>query len=144
MTTEPTTPTPTGIEALVVQDIARRQQEGIANYGKPLAESGLSPLQLMFEAYHESLDFSIYLRAIIEKAKAAFDVEEMLVTGKFKGRPATPCVKCGIRFPKRKNRCRVCGWLQSEELPAATEAHYIHPVTAQSVTTSKTPSTEIP
>jgi hypothetical protein len=142
MTTEPTTPT--GIEALVVQDIARRQQEGIANYGKPLAESGLSPLQLMYEAYHESLDFSIYLRAIIEKAKAAFDVEEMLVAGKFKGRPATPCVKCGIRFPKRKNRCRVCGWPQSEELPAVTEAPYIHPTTGEAVTKNTTPSTEIP
>ena len=142
MTTEPTTPT--GIEALVTQDIARRQQEGIANYGKPLAESGLSPLQLMYEAYHESLDFSIYLRAIIEQVKASYDVEGMLVAGKFKGRPATPCVKCGIRFPKRKNRCRVCGWLQSEELPAATEAPYVHPTTGEAVTTNTTLSTEIP
>ncbi len=142
--TEPTTPTPTGIEALVVQDIARRQQEGIANYGKPLAESGLSPLQLMFEAYHESLDFSIYLRAVIEQVKASYDVEEMLITGKFKGRPAKPCIYCGHVFPKQKNRCRLCGRLQSEELPAATDAPYVNPTTGEAVTQSSVPSTEIP
>ena len=143
MTTEPTT-TPTGIEALVVQDIARRQQEGIANYGMTLAEANLAPLQLMVEAYHETLDRAIYLKALIEKAKAVYDVEEMLVTGKFKGRPAKPCIYCGHVFPKRKNRCRLCGRLQSEELPAATEAPYIHPVTGEAVTKNTTPSTEIP
>jgi ribosomal protein L37E len=142
--TEPTTPTPTGIEALVVQDIAERQKLGIAKYGTTLADSGLAPLQILQHAYEEVLDQAVYLRAVIEAAKAVYDVEGLLVTGAFKGRPATPCVKCGIRFPKRKNRCRVCGWLQSEELPAATEAPYINPTTGEAVTTSKTPSTEIP
>jgi ribosomal protein L37E len=142
MTTEPTTPT--GIEALVVQDIAARQQLGIAKYGTTLADSGLAPLQILQHAYEEVLDQATYLKAVIEAAKAVYDVEGLLVTGAFKGRPATPCIKCGIKFPKRKNRCRVCGWLQSEELPAVTEAPYINPTTGTAVTTSTTLSTEIP
>ena len=141
--TEPTT-TPTGIEALVVQDIAERQKLGIAKYGTTLADPGLAPLQILQHAYEEVLDQAVYLRAVIEAAKASYDVEGLLVTGAFKGRPATPCIKCGIRFPKRKNRCRVCGWLQSEELPAVTEAPYIHPTTGEAVTKNTTPSTEIP
>jgi hypothetical protein len=143
MTTEPTT-TPTGIEALVVQDIAERQKLGIAKYGTTLADSGLAPLQILQHAYEEVLDQAAYLRAVIEAAKAVYDVEGLLVTGAFKGRPATACIKCGIRFPKRKNRCRLCGRLQSEELPAVTEAPYIHPTTGTAVTKNTTPSTEIP
>jgi hypothetical protein len=142
MTTEPTTPT--GIEALVVQDIADRQKLGIAKYGTTLADSGLAPLQILQHAYEEVLDQAVYLKAVIEAAKAVYDVEGLLVTGAFKGRPATACVKCGIRFPKRKNRCRVCGWLQSEELPAATEAPYVNPTTGTAVTQTSVPSTEIP
>lgn len=56
-----------GIEAMVCEDIAARQQVGIAKYGCTVAESGDDMLQ---HAYEEALDLAVYLRAEIERRKA--------------------------------------------------------------------------
>lgn len=63
MSTE-TKPTATGVEARVCQDIASRQQVGLAKYGCTLEES---PDDTLRHAYHEALDLAVYLRAEIER-----------------------------------------------------------------------------
>jgi len=59
---------PSGIEALVCADIAKRQQVGIAKYGTTVAENPLSHMQWLQHAYEECLDMAVYLkRAMAEK-----------------------------------------------------------------------------
>jgi len=62
-----TTPSPTGIEAMVCADIARRQQFGIKKYGRTVAESTDDMLQ---HAYEEALDLAVYLKAELERRKS--------------------------------------------------------------------------
>jgi hypothetical protein len=65
-----TTPiSPSGIEAQVCEDIARRQQLGIAKYGTTVSDNPLELLAWLQHAYEESLDFSIYLKRTIEEIK---------------------------------------------------------------------------
>jgi len=59
-------PAPTGIEKSVCEDIAARQQKGIAKYGKTVAES---PDDMLQHAYEEALDLAVYLKAEITKRK---------------------------------------------------------------------------
>jgi hypothetical protein len=60
-------PKPTGIEAMVCEDIRKRQQFGINKYGTTVADNPLSLLEWLNHAYQESLDYPIYLkRAIVE------------------------------------------------------------------------------
>jgi hypothetical protein len=57
-----------GIEALVCDDIAKRQQVGIAKYGTTVAENMLSHTEWLQHAYEEALDLAIYLKmAMSEK-----------------------------------------------------------------------------
>lgn len=58
---------PTGTEARVCADIARRQQVGIAKYGVTVAENQLSLLEWLSHAYEETLDQAVYLRRAIEQ-----------------------------------------------------------------------------
>ena len=60
---------PTGIEALVCEEIARRQQLGINKYGTTVADNNLSLREWLQHALEESLDQAIYLR----RAIAEFD-----------------------------------------------------------------------
>ena len=53
---------PTGIEAEVCADIARRQQMGINKYGTTVAENPLSLLDWMRHEYEEQLDAVVYKR----------------------------------------------------------------------------------
>lgn len=53
---------PTGIEAEVCADIARRQQVGIDKYGTTVAENPLSLLDWMRHEYEEQLDAVVYKR----------------------------------------------------------------------------------
>lgn len=55
---------PTGIEKLVIDDIAARQQLGVLKYGRTVAES---PDDMLQHAYEEALDLAIYLKAEIIK-----------------------------------------------------------------------------
>lgn len=63
--------TPTGIEARVCEDIARRQQLGIRKYGTTLEDAGLDELALLQHAYEETLDQAVYLKGAIERRKRA-------------------------------------------------------------------------
>lgn len=59
---------PSGIEALVCDDIAKRQQVGIAKYGTTVAGNPLTHAQWLQHAYEECLDMAVYLkRAMAEK-----------------------------------------------------------------------------
>lgn len=58
---------PTGTEAKVCEDIAKRQQLGIAKYGTTVAANPLSHKEWLQHAYEEALDMAIYLRRAIEE-----------------------------------------------------------------------------
>jgi hypothetical protein len=59
---------PSGIEAMVCDDIAKRQQVGIAKYGTTVAENPLTHAEWLQHAYEECLDMAVYLkRAMAEK-----------------------------------------------------------------------------
>jgi len=61
---------PTGIEALVCEEIAQRQQLGINKYGTTVADSSLSLREWLQHALEESLDQAIYLRRAIAEIDA--------------------------------------------------------------------------
>ena len=58
---------PTGTEARVCEDIARRQIIGIAKYGTTIAENPLTLKQWLQHAYEEALDHALYLKRAIEE-----------------------------------------------------------------------------
>lgn len=58
-------PIATGIEGLVCEEIALRQQLGINKYGTTVADNQLSLREWLQHAYEESMDLSIYLRRCI-------------------------------------------------------------------------------
>jgi hypothetical protein len=62
-------PQPTGIEAIVCADIARRQQLGVAKYGVTVADNPLALREWLEHAYQESLDQAVYLRRAMEALK---------------------------------------------------------------------------
>ena len=66
--------TPTGTEALVCADIAKRQAFGIKKYGMTVADNPLELLAWLQHAYEESMDQTVYLRRTIEEVKAKFNL----------------------------------------------------------------------
>ena len=58
--------TPSGIEAMVCEDIAKRQQVGIAKYGVTVADNPLAHMQWLQHAYEECLDMAVYLKRSME------------------------------------------------------------------------------
>lgn len=56
-----------GIELLVMADIARRQQLGIAKYGQTVADNPLDLRTWLAHAYEEALDLAVYLRMSIDE-----------------------------------------------------------------------------
>lgn len=64
------TPGPTGTEALVCEDIARRQQLGIAKYGTTVADNPLLLAGWLRHAYEEALDLAVYLRRALGQLQA--------------------------------------------------------------------------
>lgn len=60
-------PSPTGTEAEVCKDIARRQAHGVAKYKTTVRENPLSLRAWLQHAYEEALDFAIYLKRSIEE-----------------------------------------------------------------------------
>jgi hypothetical protein len=61
---------PTGIEAAVCADIARRQALGFQKYGVTVAANPLPVRAWMQHAYEEALDFAIYLKRAISQVDA--------------------------------------------------------------------------
>lgn len=57
---------PTGIEKLVCEDIAKRQQAGIKKYGVTVADNPITELQWQQHLYEELLDAAVYARKLIE------------------------------------------------------------------------------
>lgn len=57
----------TGIEGLVCEEIARRQQLGINKYGTTVADNNLSLREWLQHALEETLDQAIYLRRAIHE-----------------------------------------------------------------------------
>lgn len=55
----------TGIEALVCEEIALRQQKGINKYGTTVADNQLSLREWLQHALEETLDQAVYLRRAI-------------------------------------------------------------------------------
>lgn len=58
---------PSGIEALVCDDIAKRQQLGISKYGTTVADNPLTHVEWLQHAYEECLDMAVYLRRVIDQ-----------------------------------------------------------------------------
>jgi hypothetical protein len=59
--------TPTGIEAMVCADIAKRQHLGISKYGTTVADNQLSLREWLQHQYEELLDAAVYCRRAIEE-----------------------------------------------------------------------------
>jgi hypothetical protein len=61
---------PTGIEALVCEEIAQRQQLGINKYGTTVADNNLSLREWLQHQYEELLDAAVYCRRAIAEIDA--------------------------------------------------------------------------
>jgi hypothetical protein len=61
---------PTGIEAIVCEDIAARQQLGINKYGTTVADNNLSLREWLEHQYEELLDAAVYCRRAIAEIDA--------------------------------------------------------------------------
>lgn len=61
---------PTGIEALVCEEIALRQQKGINKYGTTVADNNLSLREWLQHQYEELLDAAVYCRRAIAEIDA--------------------------------------------------------------------------
>ncbi len=59
----------TGIEAMVCEDIAARQQMGIKRYGQQLVDNPAAHIERLQHAYEEALDLANYLKWAIEQIK---------------------------------------------------------------------------
>ncbi len=66
---KPPTFTPTGIEAQVCEDIARRQQLGIHKYGRTVAENPLALNAWMQHLYEELLDAAVYVKRAMSELR---------------------------------------------------------------------------
>lgn len=87
--TLPPTPAPTGTEARVCADIARRQQMGIQKYGTTLADNPLPHRAWLQHAYEEGLDFVMYLR----RAMDDMDAQALRVLADFEAAAGDACSK---------------------------------------------------
>lgn len=68
---------PTGVEALVVEDLAKRQAVGIRKYNITVQDSPAELLAWMQHMYEELLDASVYLKkAMILLKEKTNDQEE--------------------------------------------------------------------
>ncbi len=62
---------PTGVEARVCADIAKRQEVGLAKYGMSVEDNPLLFRAWLQHAYEECLDQAVYLKKAIEKLDEA-------------------------------------------------------------------------
>lgn len=69
-------PVATGVEAMVCADITKRQEVGLKKYGCSVANSTEGLKAFLSHAYHESLDFSIYLRKVLTIMEDATESEK--------------------------------------------------------------------
>ena len=135
------TPTPTGIEAIVCNDIAARQQLGIAKYGTTVADNPLTLRAWLEHAYQECLDQAVYLRRAIEKIdNSQLRAEETIVT------PCTPPMSRAWLDKARKalylhavaTRFTFNPWTANMILKALSEAGWIADESAGVIRVAKT------
>lgn len=67
---------PTGTEARVCADIAKRQLQGIAKYGTTVEKNPLGLTQWLQHAYEECLDQAVYLKRALEQLQGVEKIEE--------------------------------------------------------------------
>lgn len=79
---------PTGTEADVCADIARRQAHGLAKYGTSVRDNPLTLRQWLQHAYEEHLDAAVYLKRAMEALGPDAG------TGPAPGVPGTACKGC--------------------------------------------------
>lgn len=68
---------PSGTEARVCADIAKRQARGINKYGTTVADNPLKLRDWLQHAYEETLDKAVYLKRAIEEIDATNDTGQM-------------------------------------------------------------------
>lgn len=77
-------PYPTGTEADICNDIARRQQVGLIKYGTSIRDNPLELKQWLQHAYEEVLDQAVYLKRAMEEIdnekNVHLDGSEILLT----------------------------------------------------------------
>jgi hypothetical protein len=64
---------PTGIEAQVCEDIARRQLIGLSKYGVTVSENPLGLIAWLQHAYEETLDQAVYLKRAMAELSTYID-----------------------------------------------------------------------
>lgn len=69
--------TPTGIEAQVCEDIARRQQFGLHKYGTTVAQNPLELRQWLQHQYEELLDAAVYTRRAMSELDTILARDEL-------------------------------------------------------------------
>lgn len=102
---------PTGTEAKVCADIARRQQLGVSKYGTTVADNPLTLKRWLQHAYEECLDQAVYLKRAIEQIEWKGAMSTMVD----KQADATAsAVVLGER--RRRYECQCCGtWYDQGE-----------------------------
>lgn len=75
---------PTGTELRVCQDIAKRQEKGLAKYGVTVAQNPLELREWVQHAYEEALDKAIYLKKISEEL-------DIILANKNTQKPSSSC-----------------------------------------------------
>lgn len=66
----------TGIEKKVCEDIAKRQELGLAKYGTTVEENPLTLREWLQHAYEEALDMAVYLRRAIDEPTEYVDIAD--------------------------------------------------------------------
>lgn len=61
---------PSGTEALVCEEIAKRQAHGLAKYGVTVEDNPLKLEDWVRHAFEEALDMAVYLRRILQKIES--------------------------------------------------------------------------
>jgi hypothetical protein len=72
---------PSGTEARVCEDIARRQAMGVAKYGTTVERNPLPLRDWLQHAYEEALDLAIYLRRSIEQLEPPLQFPAIVTPG---------------------------------------------------------------
>ncbi|MEI6731150.1 MAG: Lar family restriction alleviation protein [archaeon] len=107
---------PTGTEAEVCIDIARRQAMGAKKYGTTVKENPLPLKEWLQHAYEEALDQAIYLK------RAIAEIEDPVKLDSYPDSvPLKPCPFCGGKF--HPQHPKMCGQLKFQSQPVLEQLH---------------------
>lgn len=102
---------PTGTEARVCEDIAKRQQLGIAKYKTTVAKNQLELREWLEHAYQECLDQAVYLKRAMEKIdeQAIAECMAILENAEVKFWACPDCVGSHVKWEGNQATCIDCG-----------------------------------